>query len=317
MTETGTDQRSIKAKLPELALKGSLILLVVFLPYLYLRHYDTMRFDLDYSKFTHKAEHLILGVSRAKVGLVPEVLKEELQLDGEVLNFAFTGLVSPYEERYVKLAMRKVKKAGKNQSGLFILSVNPGNLTKNTKKNRNPPPIYKLFLVNVSPNPDYLFRNINRTEPFLFSLLAAPPEETPMFVAHTDGWGERTRSSAIPDEEIYKKYSASIGDRGLSREYLENLCRLTRYLKDYGEIVLIRMPVKSGMAKIEDESVPDFNQQLSELAASCGAVYLNYLDSGGAYEFSDPHHLLNTGARSFTLKLSEELKTLGIPGEAD
>lgn len=288
-----------------------------FLPYLFLRHQEMLRHDLDYSKFTHRAEHLILGVSRAKVGLVPEVLWEELQLNGDALNFAFTGLVSPYHNAYVDLAMRKVKPTSGKQDAVFILSVNPGNLSETKKRFRGASPIYDLLLVNASPNPEYLIRNINMTESFLFSLLEAPSEDPPMFIAHTDGWGERTRPSALSDEEIYQKYRVSLGDRGLSEEYLENLRRLARYLRGYGEVVLVRLPVKSGMAEIEDESVPDFNQQLRELAASCGAVYLDYKDSGGAYEFSDPHHLLNTGARSFTLKLSEDLKALGIPGKAD
>jgi len=297
--------------LGHLAWKGILLITISFIPYLMLRHESMLKHDLDYSKFTHKAEHLILGVSRAKVGLVPEILKETLGLEGQVLNFAFTGLVSPYEEPYAALARRKVRPNEQGHPALFILSVNTGNLSRSENLIRKPSPIYDLFLVNASPNPDYILRNINMRVPFLSDLLQEP-EERPMFVAHSDGWGERTRESEISDGEIYALYEEKLGDRELSPERLGVLSALTIHLERYGEVVLVRMPVDETMAAMEKRAVPDFDRQLTQFAAAHDAIYLSYARSGAEYTFSDPHHLLNTGARAFTQQLADDLKAMGI-----
>ncbi|MEQ8706290.1 MAG: hypothetical protein RIC19_20320 [Phaeodactylibacter sp.] len=305
-------KREIGYSLGQLVWKGTLLTVLCFIPYLMLRHNNMLKHDVDYSKFTHKAEHLILGVSRAKVGLVPEILKETLDLEGQVLNFAFTGLVSPYEEHYAALVRRKVRRNVQGRPALFILSVNTGNLGWSGNFFQKPPPIYDLLLVNTSPNPDYILRNINSRTSFLFSWLQEPDKQ-PMFVAHRDGWVERTRESEVPDEKIYGQYAEKFRSLELSSECLQVLSALTTYLEQYGEVVLVRLPVDETMAAMEEKAIPGFDEQLTAFAAAHDAIYLNYLRSGADYVFSDPHHLLNTGARAFTRQLADDLHAMGIP----
>lgn len=295
-------------------LKAVALILICFGPYLFLRHQNMLEKDIDYSKFTHKADHLILGVSRAKVGIVPAVLKDRLNLDGEVLNFAFTGLVSPYHQDYYELAKRKVRK-DQVQGSLFILSVNPGNLGSGQDFLSRSAPIYDLYLVNSFPNPEYILKNINMQNPFMFDLLQPSPKEKPMFVAHPDGWGERTRDSEIPDSSIYNTYQRSLASREYDKDRIEILSKLIQFLKEYGNVVLVRMPVDRKMAEMEGMAFPDFDNKLSALAQRYNAHYLNYPKHAiPDLEFSDPHHLLNTGAKRFTEQLANDIQALNLPG---
>lgn len=307
----------MKRSLPPGSLKliGKLLLIIVicFVPYLLLQHQELIETDVNYSKFTHKADHLILGVSRAKVGIVPQILQEELSLEGKVLNFAFTGLVSPYHKDYFKLVKRKINRTGRQQPSLFILSVNTGNLGERRPFFGGTHPIYDLYFVNADPNPEYILRNINVDEPLLLKKpLREEQAGLPMFVPHEDGWNERTRKSSIPSAEIYKKFKSRGENRGLSNERLKVLSELMSYLSDFGQVVLVRLPVNRIMESIEAKAVPDFDAQMEAFAASHDATYLNYVSKRAGYAFSDPHHLLNKGARAFTHQLAADLKQLDL-----
>lgn len=298
-------------ELLKLLFRAGIIVLTCIAPYVYLRHLQTIRNDVDYTKFTHRAKHLVLGVSRAKVGIVPQIVKKELGLEGQMLNLAFTTPESPYSPNYFKLVRRKLSRTS-NHSGLFLLSVNPGNLGQSSYGGQADQPIYDLHIVNMNPNVEYLFRNINMDQSLLFDLINPSPDSLMAFRPHPDGWGERMRRSDIPDEEVIQKLSRMLTRRTFSQERLQVLRELIGYLQDYGDVVLVRLPVAPQVYDLEQRWNTDFDQIMEAYALEEGVFYLNYVDWGTAYEFSDPQHLLNTGAQAFSKDLAADLKALGL-----
>lgn len=288
-----------------------IIVVICLVPYVYLRHKEMMRYDIDYSKFTHRAEHLVLGVSRAKVGVVPQIVKKTLGLEGQVLNLAFTTPESPYTRDYFKLVRRKLSRTT-NNSGLFLLSVNPGNLGQSPFGGQAGQAIYDLHIVNMNPNVEYLFRNINMDQSLLFDLINPHPDSLIAFRPHPDGWGERLKRSDTPEAEVIQKLSEMLTRRTFSKERQQVLRELITYLKKYGDVVLVRLPVAPEVYAMERIWNTDFDPTMEKYALEDGVFYLNYIDRGDAYEFSDPQHLLNTGAQAFSKDLAADLKALGL-----
>jgi len=271
-----------------------------------------MESDVDYSKFTHKAEHLILGVSRAKVGVVPSILEEALNLEGRILNFAFTTPESPYSEAYFNLVRRKLSRDN-GHSGLFVLSVNPGNIGQSPHATGEPvSPIYDLHIVNMCPNLEYIARNINMDQSFLFDLFKPQPDSLMAFRPSPDGWGERQLRSSVSDEAVIQKLSGMFNRRIFSEQRRQILTALIAYLRSYGNVVLVRLPVDTRVYALEQKGTTEFDQIMEAYALEDGVFYLNYIDRGDEYDFSDPQHLLNTGAQAFTKDFAADLKALEL-----
>jgi hypothetical protein len=114
--------------------------------------------DRFYSKFLHKSNGLVLGSSRALLGLNPEAIADScVQAEG-ILNFAFTQKTSPYGEVYYNAICNKLQSNQTN--GLFILEVSP--LSLSAAGDAQPEKklvLGEMFFFNLNPNPEYVFRN--------------------------------------------------------------------------------------------------------------------------------------------------------------
>ncbi|MEQ8706291.1 MAG: hypothetical protein RIC19_20325 [Phaeodactylibacter sp.] len=291
-----------------LLVKGVIIGGLVLWPYVTISLKQIKAVDCFYPKLTHRAEHLILGVSRAAVGIAPEVLKSELGLKERVLNFAFIGAVTPYGPDYSRLVHRKIAKG--EEPPVFILSVHPDNLSK--IKNRDlwrerSHPVYDLFFVNLNPNVEYILRNIRRKKATLINF--KPTALSASFRFFEGGWmGLEGRRAAEFLEEEAETIIRLTNKKIPAPERLKALSDLVASLNALGSVILVRMPVSPDVREKEDAIFPDFDEKLKGLAARADVPYLDFSEQSSDFTFFDAHHLNVEGSRVFTRVLAKAIK---------
>lgn len=272
--------------------------------------------DAFYWKSTYAAPSLILGGSRALKGIAPQVVASELGLEEKsVLNFAFTGIHSPYGERYFNLIKRKIE-SDKNQS-IFILSVLPMSIMDikdQSKKREAEFKFYDLWGVNSSPNFEYVIRNPRSRISVLEKLYNEKEKDERVkpalqSIVHENGWvetkllRERKNKTGRSIDKLIKWEMTN------SKEREEWLKKTVNYLSQFGEVYLVRLPISSIMLEKERALFPHFNNFIQEIAVGPNIHYLNFSEYTG-YQFIDTHHHLSgKSAREFTLHLAKAIQT--------
>lgn len=295
----------------QLLLKLLALILIGGIPYYMYLHQLITENDSFYWKSTYASANLVIGASRANQGISPGALEEELGLEQPALNFAFTGIHSPYGEAYLNLIKRKVDY--EQTPGLFILSVHPGNVADykgGGGRRESDFRFYDLWLVNSNPNPEFIIRNVNGRQSLLPVIITKVKPKREFDIIHRNGWIERTtppekRELTVEDLKVmnYVPY------RSPEREaYLE---RTVAYLKDYGQVVMVRMPVTKEMKEREDEFFEyQFDNTMQAIADRQEVLYLDYSGDGQDYAFNDGvHHLDGPSAVQFTRRLAQDIKT--------
>jgi hypothetical protein len=222
--------------------------------------------DPFYLRFASpKQESLILGTSRAAQGIRPTSLKEVLKKD--IYNYAFTILHSPYGPVYYESVRRKLKPS---KNGVFILAVDPWSISStsldpNDSLNfrENALQLGRIPIVNMNPN---FYYSATAGRSFFRSILF--PEKT--LKLHENGWLEvlvkrdsvARRIATIEKIEFYRR--DVLPKFNFSSMRLNYLNKLIRYLKQYGKVYLVRIPIHPEMMKIEQELIPDFNHKIKE-----------------------------------------------------
>jgi hypothetical protein len=292
-----------------LILKGLGLLLLACIPYYFFLARQIHQLDPFYAKATYASPNLIIGASRAQKGIAPSILEEKLQLDHKALNLAFTGVDSPYGESYFKLIKRKIEY--KHTPGLFILSVHPLSVMDYKFANGRREEdfrFYDLWTVNAKPNYEYILRNTNGVQSLLPQLIFKGKQGREYDVLHDDGWVERTYPEERKPKSIDELGAKGIqAVRSLSREnWLE---KTIKYLKDHGQVVLVRMPIHTEVKQQEQKALPSFEDFIQQLADRQSVLLLDYSDEAPDYTFFDNyHHLDAAGAEKFTARLSEDIK---------
>ncbi len=296
----------------QLLLKLLLLLAIGGIPYYWYLHRLIVENDSFYWKSTYASPHLILGASRANQGISPDILEEELELEEPALNFAFTGVHSPYGRAYFDMIKRKIDY--KNTPGLFILSVHPANLANyrgGGGRREEDFRFYDLWMVNKDPNPEYILRNVNGKQSLLPVIITNIKPKRKFDIIHHNGWIERTTPPRMRDKEL-EELKAMQYDPIRSKEREAYLSKTVAYLKKYGKVVLVRMPVSSA-TKHEEDKFFDFRFGLTirAIADKNGIPYFDYSGEGDAYEFNDGiHHLDGPSAEKFTRRLARDIAAL-------
>ena len=146
--------------------------------------------DNYYIRFsTPKQESLILGTSRAAVGLNPDVFNTVC--DVNMFNFAFTVTQSPYGKTYFNSIKNKIRKA--NRAGVFILTIDPWSISSITENPNDSVNFREVSLclgntenVNSNPNFEYLIKNLGGN---YWKILATKFVKRAAFL-HENGWLE-------------------------------------------------------------------------------------------------------------------------------
>jgi hypothetical protein len=295
-----------------LCAKLAALLLLLGLPYLYVLYQWTVQYDYDYCKATHAANSLVLGDSRTRRGISPEILRQELGLNGKMLNLAFNGVSSPYGEHYYRLIKKKIARG--TTDGLFIVTVSPGSIMDYLGESPTMPRegdfrFYNLWFVNLNPNLEYLIRNVAGDRSLATELLNQKKRKRHQDIFHPDGWVERKPN----DRRQFKrqldelKVTQRMPRRSPARE--EYLDKTVAHLKQYGQVVLVRLPIAEEMLAEETKVFPEFDGLIKGLAEKYGVPYHDFAGHGAEFEFYDDfHHLDGPSARAFSAALAEQIQ---------
>ena len=270
--------------------------------------------DYFYEKFTTpKAKSLILGDSRSMQGIQPTVINNDLlnqYFELPILNYSFTIAQISYGPLYLESIKKKLDSTSKN--GLFIVTVNPWILSKREKDNEQrgvyfeegmPP--HNMNFVNMDPNFEYFFKNFNY---FHFKSIIRRTSKM-----HKDGWLEE---SNLPKDSVmlnvWKKKQIDLYTNW-SKVWKKSVYRLTslmetvNYLKGFGTVTLIRMPIDKHLLQIEENFWNNFDKDILNLAKKTNVKYINF-SKDNIYETYDGNHLDKYGGVTFTKNLCDSIR---------
>lgn len=308
-------------------LKTTVILSLTIIPYFIISYNDVITSDSYYYKYTHRANHLIMGLSPINRGIAPQILKEQLNLSGNILNYGFNGNTSPFGKKYYNMIRSKVKPT-KQKNGVFIISVSPLALSikpKEEKENifrENHTPLKKLIFNNINPNLEFLTELSNSRqlvstflEKRLAFLLGKKESKGNEAFCDTknypDGWTpffvrDSSQIKKMTQQRIKKFQNQHLLISSYRQKYLENTIQ---YLQQYGKVYLIRMPSNPIIHDILNIKNPEFEIVIQELTKKYQLQYydLNKHIETSQLPFVDGVHLNYTGAITTSNKLAELL----------
>lgn len=269
--------------------------------------------DVFYEKFTKsKQSSLFLGSSRVAQGIIPSVINKELK-DINAYNYAFTYNTSGYGSVYLNSIKKKLDTIPKGQ--VFILGVNPWVISNDS----DDPNDSNLFLeknnflgtlrtVNSNPNFSYLLNNFS--EPYISILY-----NRASFVVEDDGYLKLLRP--LTDERTQEKERESIANFvEVSNDYKFSTLRLSylketiSYLKAYGDVYVLRMPIGRGLLDIENEFMPNFDEVMHDLTTEMNITYFNFTNEDNDFDYIDGHHLFPESANKLSLEIAMRIKQL-------
>lgn len=306
-------------------LKTSILAIVLIACYYFFMGQLARHFVNDnYSKFTHQAPSLIIGLSRAHNGISPAILDSMLQSfphQGEFLNFAFEKSQSPYGEVYLEAIKKKIPK--NTTRGIFILGVSPASFTapaylttaKDIKENDEKSLIGKISELNKNPNYEYIRKGYGGS--LYKALFPYNPQVTTVF--HSNGWEEFKLYSGnyhVSENDVAKWTSQTMGGykklmktnpEVVSSYRLESYKQLIRYLKQHGQVLVVRMPVDPLVLSMEEQWWKEFNTEMTLISASFEVPYFDFSDAT-QYKTYDGSHLSSEYAKEFSVQLAKEIK---------
>lgn len=274
--------------------------------------------DFSYSKFTHKAGSLIVGLSRANYAFNPEIIEEEFgnKINLPVLNFAFNRLQSQYGDVLLNSIKKKIDTNSTN--GLFILSVNPGSflipnsLEYNPSKADNNSILNKVTNINANPNFEYMRKCYENP---LYTGLFKPKTGNRYF--HKNGWAENKSNfdnnslslSVIKRRKkfIRNKQLAFLAEHKTSKFRIQKFKETIQFLKQFGKVVIVRTPCDIEVVELESTIFPNFNSMIKKISNNYKVPYFNYNNSTKYITF-DGAHLISKSSIEFTKKLCEDIK---------
>ena len=250
--------------------------------------------DPFYLRFTTPRQaNLIIGTSRAAQGLLPEVFKDILNID--IYNYAFTIKQSSFGPVYYRSIKKKIDTETKN--GIFIVTVDPWSISSITENPNDSLSFRELNLcldntnsVNNKPNFSYLIQNLRGK----YISIIFPPLKT-MFL-HDDGWLE---VSPDMDSTLVRKRSKSrikgykeisLPKSNFSNIRLQYLIKTISFLKNYGKVYLVRLPIHPQLMEVENELMPDFNYIIKD-ASDISDKYLDLTSLNNKFIYTDGNHL--------------------------
>lgn len=283
-----------------------ILLGIISTVYVLVIYYNPYLVDNFYYRFTtKKAKSLILGTSRSAQGIKPTIINKIIsQADNKIINHSFAIGPSSYGPNYYKEIYNKLDTNSTN--GLFILSVDPWSLTV-TKTNINDDTLDffevkgKLFVGNLkssssNPNYEYLWEYWDNKYSIFENAFKHMINYHGILELHEDGWLEvnikmdsaSVQGRILKSTNEYKEKAETIKLSNTRFSYLE---KIITYLKNRGEIYLVRLPVSIGMAKIEKSVFPKFDNRIQAIADKFNIKYINYIDESGNFQTIDTHHL--------------------------
>lgn len=269
-----------------------------------------VKYDKDYPKLTGQHESVITGLSRAKRGISPNVIREKMGLTHTPQNLAISNISTPYGKYYYSFLQKKIINSTR-QDNVHLIVVSPASIMDiaydSIKTRESSQLIYQLRSVSSKPNFEYILKRptgekLRREAQSYFS-----DKPRKFYKVHDTGWVETTVD--LNYQKVQRKLGGQYRESSDRMEYLKKTIDL---LNKTGNVFLVRMPVTQGVLKIEQEIFPDFDPLILKIASEERIPYLNYSYRGDQYEFYDlpGQHLEGKSAKEFTRKLASDMQAV-------
>jgi hypothetical protein len=207
---------------------------------------------------------------------------------------------------YLSAIEKKLMPEAKN--GIFIVTVDPWSIASDGADPNNEAQFdeSKTFMANTAsfdsdPNIQYLLENFN--DNYIKILL-----NFSLMDVHSDGWLEvsppmdSTRvEKRIAENSVAQEVKATKFQ--FSETRFDYLKKTIETLKEHGRVYLVRLPVNAKIATIEDTLIPDFDLKMGKLAQKESVPYLNLINSGTKFTFTDGVHLYKDSAKKVSLEV--------------
>ncbi|MFZ4400862.1 MAG: hypothetical protein ACOYO1_12570 [Bacteroidales bacterium] len=266
--------------------------------------------DPFYLRFTTpKQTSLILGTSRAAQGIQPQILNKILNRS-DLFNYSFSIDKSPYGPTYLNSIIKKLDANTKN--AIFILTVDPWSISSKCEDPNDISNFSELKLslattkyVNVKPNIEFLINNYS--EPYYKILLKSDAA----MMLHKDGWLEVNidMDSALVQQRIEQKMTTYKRDNcpfyKFSSIRLQYLLKTIDFLQHHGQVYLVRLPIHPLMMELDENLMPDFNEQINRISKQKNTPYLDMTYLNAKQKFTDGNHLYKESGFQITKIIGE------------
>ena len=303
-------------------IKFLIILVILIGSYLVLIYiYPSLVDPFYYRVTTEKSSSLIIGSSRSAQGIVPFIINDEI-FEGEkkIINHSFAGDLSKYGPRYFREIKNKIKPEKGNN--IFILSVNPWVLSTNIANIEDDTLLFSeninnYFIGNMSssssnPNFEYLFKYWSRKSNPMIDIIKKISNYKNSMKLHSDGWLEVN----VPSDQIYSDQKINNGLQKyirrklkFSQTRLNYLEQIILYLKEYGQVYLVRLPISQDMHSLENKEFGNFDSLMNDLALNYSLHYINFISESGNFLTNDVSHLNKIAGIEVTKQLCDSIKS--------
>jgi hypothetical protein len=89
---------------------------------------------------------------------------------------------------------------------------------------------------------------------------------------------------------------------------LNYLIQTINFLKDYGKVYVVRLPVSPQMFLIEQELMPNFNDVIHPAIISANG-YFDLTSDNHLCQFTDGNHLWKESGKQVSVKIAEWIKS--------
>jgi len=282
----------------------SVVLLVSFCLILTMANGYTDPFYLRFT--TPQQENLIIGTSRAAQGVNPALL--EKVFDKKIYNYAFTVDHSPFGETYLNSIKNKIKKGDK--PGTFIVAVDPWSISSKIKNPNDSTSFREVDLclgntqnVNSNPNLLYLIKNLGGKYHTVLTQRTGP------CLLHENGWLDVSigMDSLSMNDRIDSKVKIyrenNLPRYKYSSVRFRYLKETIKFLKGYGKVYLVRLPIHPKIMAIENELMPDFNEKIKSIVHMSEGYY-DMTDLNEKFLYTDGNHLHKTSGAEVSTKIA-------------
>lgn len=272
--------------------------------------------DDNYMHFAvDKPMNIILGDSRGSQAVQPGVLEGKLHQKFD--NFSLNVVQSPYGPVYLDALKRKLNPDTKN--GLFIITVDPWNLSSDKKIKDRPEelpekensPLGNMYFYNMSPNYEYLVKNYSRSWFKIFTEREQKGRSSTYL--HKDGWMEVNVNMA--EDSVRKRELSKIAfyrdnmarTQKLSPLRIKALEDMIRFLKDKGAVYLVRIPASEKIMAIENAYSPEFSEKIRSVSKQYDVHFFDFSSKAKEYNYTDGNHMYKTSGKIFTVQIADSI----------
>lgn len=265
--------------------------------------------DAYYLRFTTpKQKNLILGTSKAAQGLRPDAMHPILNTS--VYNYSFDISKSQYGPKYLESIQKKLDPATKD--GIFILAVDYWSLAgkgenpnDRSQFSENRSCVGEMETVDQNPNFQYLTHYLTGQ---YYRLIY----KSQIAFLHSDGWlevslNENPTSVIRRTESTFKQYKVYQANYRYSPLRYEYLLKTIDFLKQHGQVYLVRLPVSQELLQVENTQFPEFDRRIQKaIAASDG--YLDMTRKTETFGFIDGVHLEKKSGKKVSREVAEWIR---------